>query len=70
MSGYCELQRGMEDTNGVACKRPQNNDADNKTETQVTINLTLEGLCIIFAIYIQSNEIHNVVTLIKFFIST
>ena len=31
-------------------------------------NLTLEGPCIIFAIYvyIQSNEIHNVVALIKF----
>ena len=28
--------------------------------------LTLEGPCIIFAIYVQSNEIHNVVTLIKF----
>ena len=28
--------------------------------------LTLEGPCIIFAIYIQSNEIHNVVALIKF----
>ena len=35
-------------------------------------SLTLEGPCIIFAIYIyiQSNEIHNVVALIKFFIST
>ena len=29
------------------------------------LNLTLEGPCIIFAIYIQSNEIHNVVALIK-----
>ena len=29
-------------------------------------NLTLEGPCIIFAIYIHSNEIHNVVALIKF----
>ena len=28
--------------------------------------LTLEGPCIIFAIYTQSNEIHNVVALIKF----
>ena len=28
--------------------------------------LTLEGPCIIFAIYIQSNEIHNVVAPIKF----
>ena len=27
--------------------------------------LTLEGPCIIFAIYIHSNEIHNVVALIK-----
>ena len=27
--------------------------------------LTLEGPCIIFAIYIQSNEIHSVVALIK-----
>ena len=26
----------------------------------------MEGPCIIFAIYIQSNEIHNVVALIKF----
>ena len=34
--------------------------------TGVTEMLTLEGLCIIFAIYIQSNEIHNVVALIKF----
>ena len=30
------------------------------------INLTLKGPCIIFAIYIQSNEIHNAVALIKF----
>ena len=30
------------------------------------LNLTLEGPCIISAIYIQSNEIHNVVALIKF----
>ena len=29
-------------------------------------NLTLEGPCIIFAIYIQSDEIHNVVALVKF----
>ena len=29
------------------------------------MNLTLEGPCIIFAIYIQSNEINNVVALIK-----
>ena len=29
-------------------------------------NLTLDGPCIIFAIYIQSNETHNVVALIKF----
>jgi hypothetical protein len=27
--------------------------------------VTLEGPCIVFAIYIHSNEIHNVVTLIK-----
>ena len=32
----------------------------------VNIHLTLEGPCIIFAIYIQSKEIHNVVALIKF----
>ena len=31
-----------------------------------TINLTLEGPCIIFAICIHPNEIHNVVALIKF----
>ena len=36
----------------------------------LVISLTLEGPCIIFAIYIQSNEIHNVVALIKFFSST
>ena len=29
------------------------------------ITLTLEGLCILFAIYIQSNKIHTVVALIK-----
>ena len=29
------------------------------------MNLTLEGPCIIFATYIHSNEIHNVVVLIK-----
>ena len=33
------------------------------------INLTLEGPCIIVAIYIQSNEIHNVVALIKFLLA-
>ena len=32
----------------------------------IRTNMTLEGPCIIFAIYIQSNEIHNVVALIKF----
>ena len=34
--------------------------------TKTDTYLTLEGPCIIFAIYIQSNEIHNVVALIKF----
>ena len=39
-------------------------------EGKEIFDLTLEGPCIIFAIYIQSNEIHNVVAPIKFFIST
>jgi hypothetical protein len=30
------------------------------------MKLTLKGLCIIFATYIQYNEIYNVVVLIKF----
>ena len=32
-------------------------------------DLTLEGPCIIFAIYIQSDEIHNEVALIKFLLA-
>ena len=37
-----------------------------RTLFNVVSNLTLVGPCIIFAIYIHSNEIHNVVALIKF----
>ena len=37
-----------------------------QNEPRRNCDLTLEGPCIIFAIYIQSNKIHNVVALIKF----
>ena len=34
--------------------------------SKIYVSVTLEGPCIIFAIYIQSNEIHDVVALIKY----
>ena len=44
----------------------QQNVQGTNTETNWESKLTLQGPCIIFAIYIHSNEIHNAVALIKF----
>ena len=62
---------GRRSPNWIEKKR----DANQKGNVSIVIkiyeprimNLTLEGLYIIFAIYVQSNEIHNVVALIKFY---